>query len=236
MKDDWFTAYGIYNLGHVDSLMGDCQNGYDQMIEGLALFRKVGDPHSISLGLNFLVDTQIALKKYEEAKEAMRESIALCEQTQNRWGKGTAHRYLGLAMLADGQYDDARDCFHKSLEVFGEYFEGWDISITLAYLADATLLLGDEAEAKTIYLDSLRHARRINSAPLMLMNLAGLAQIESRLSPDVAVGWLTLILNHPATTQETRQRAEELYAKQRQHIQANAPCQSLEEVVDAILK
>lgn len=235
MKDDWFTAYGIYNLGHVDSLMGDCQNGYDQMIEGLALFRKVGDPHSISLGLNFLVDTQIALKKYEEAKEAMRESIALCEQTQNRWGKGTAHRYLGLAMLADGQYDDARDCFHKSLEVFGEYFEGWDIAITLAYLADATLLSGDEAEAKQIYLDSLRHARRINSAPLMLMNLAGLAQLESRLSPSIAAGWLTLILSHPATIQETRQRAEKLCAKQ-EHIQANAPCQSLEEVVDAILK
>lgn len=235
MKDDWFTAYGIYNLGHVDSLMGDCQNGYDQMIEGLALFRKVGDPHSISLGLNFLVDTQIALKKYEESKEAMRESIALCEQTQNRWGKGTAHRYLGLAMLADGQYDDARDCFHKSLEVFGEYFEGWDIAITLAYLADATLLSGDEVEAKTIYLDSLRHARRINSAPLMLMNLAGLAQLESRLSPSIAAGWLTLILSHPATTQETRQRAEKLCAKQ-EHIQANAPCHSLEEVVDAILK
>ncbi len=236
MKDDWFTAYGIYNLGHVDSLMGDCQNGYDQMIEGLALFRKVGDPHSISLGLNFLVDTQIALKKYEEAKASMRESIALCEQTQNRWGKGTAHRYLGLAMLADGQYDDARDCFHKSLEVFGEYFEGWDIAITLAYLADATLLSGDEAEAKEIYLDSLRHARRINSAPLMLMNLAGLAQLESRLSPSIAAGWLTLILSHPAATQETRQRAEELCARQRQHIQTNAPCHSLEEVVDAILK
>lgn len=234
MKDDWFTAYGIYNLGHVDSLMGDCQKGYDQMIEGLALFRKIGDPHSISLGLNFLVDTQIALKKYEEAKASMRESIALCEQTQNRWGKGTAHRYLGLAMLADGQYDDARDCFHKSLEVFGEYFEGWDIAINLAYLADATLLSGDETAARTIYLDSLRHARRINSAPLMLLNLAGLAQLESRLSPDVAAGWLTLILNHPAATQETRQRAEELRAKQKQRVPANAL--SLEEVVDAILK
>lgn len=234
MKDDWFTAYGIYNLGHVDSLMGDCQKGYDQMIEGLALFRKVGDPHSISLGLNFLVDTQIALKKYEEAKASMRESIALCEQTQNRWGKGTAHRYLGLAMLADGQYDDARDCFQKSLEVFGEYFEGWDISITLTYLADATLLSGDETEARQIYLDSLRHARRINSAPLMLLNLAGLAQLESRLSSSRAAGWLTLILNHPAATQETRQRAQELRAKQKQRVPANTL--SLEEVVDAILK
>lgn len=44
----------------------------------------------------------------------------------------------------------------------------------------------------------------------MLMNLAGLAQIESRVMPGLAAGWLTLILNHPAATQETRQRAEKL--------------------------
>jgi tetratricopeptide (TPR) repeat protein len=243
-RNDWFIAYGIYNLGHVDSLVGESQKGYDQMREGLSLFRKVGDPHSISLGLNFLVDTQIALKRYEEAKESMRESIALCEQTQNRWGKGTAYRYLGLAMLADGQYDDARDCFQKSLEIFGEYFEGWDISITLAYLADATLLAGGEAEAKAIYLDSLRHARRIDSAPLMLMNLTGLAQLESRLDPDLAAGWLTLILSHPAAIQETKDRAHRILSdvekrrviEQSRKTREQISTQTLDELVGMILK
>ncbi|RJP49654.1 MAG: helix-turn-helix domain-containing protein [Anaerolineaceae bacterium] len=244
LNNDWFIAYGVYNLGHVDSLMGDYQKGYDQMQAGLALWRKVGDPHSISLGLNFLVDTQIALKRYDEAKASMRESIALCEQTKNRWGMGTAQRYLGLAMLADGQYNEARDCFQKSLEVFGEYFEGWDISITLAYLADATLLAGDEAEAKEIYLDSLHHARRINSAPLMLMNLAGLAQLESRIDPDRARGWLTLVVDHPAATRETKDRAYQILlafekrpgVEQNGTVREQKSSQSLEELVGTILK
>jgi predicted ATPase len=244
MKDDWFTAYGVYNLGHVDSLMGEHQKGYEQMLEGLALWRKLGDPHSISLGLNFLVDTQVALKRYDEAKASMRESIALCEQTKNRWGMGTAYRYLGLAMLADGQYDEARECFHKSLEVFGEYFEGWDISITLAYLADATLLSGDEAEAKTLYLDSLAHARRIDSAPLMLMALAGLAQLESRLHPELIIDWLMLIKEHPAAKQDVKDRACQLLSEVKKHPgteQIGAPqeqmsTQSLEGLVGTILK
>ncbi|MFZ5883414.1 MAG: tetratricopeptide repeat protein [Chloroflexota bacterium] len=234
--NDWFIAYGIYNLGHVDSLMGEYQKGYDQMQEGLALFRKVGDPHSISLGLNFLVDTQIALKRYEEAKAAMRESIALCEQTQNRWGMGTAYRYLGLATMTDGHYDEARGCFQKSLEIFGEYFEGWDIAITLAYLADATLHAGEDAEARTLYLDSLRHARRINSAPLMLMTLAGLAQLESRFNPDLAAGWLTLILSHPAATSDTKDRAarllDELHATHT--LSPPQPAWTLEGAVEAL--
>lgn len=209
-KDDWFTAYGIYGLGHVDSLMGKYQQGYEQMQEGLALFRKVGDPHAISLGLNFLVDTQIALNRYDEARNAMHESIDLCKQTKNRWGMGTAYRYLGLAMMANGQYAEARDCLNKSLEVFGEYFVGWDISLTLSYLADATLLVGDYDEARTLYLDSLRHANQINSTPLMLLNLVGLAQLETRLHSDLAAEWLTLILSHPAATQEAKSRAAQL--------------------------
>jgi predicted ATPase/DNA-binding XRE family transcriptional regulator len=243
LHNDWFIAYGIYNLGHLDSLVGDHKKGYDQMQEGLSIWRKVGDPHSISLGMNFLVDTQIALKRYDEAKTSMRESIVLCEQTQNRWGMGTAQRYLGLALLADGQYDEARDCFQKSLEVFGEYFEGWDISITLTYLADAALLAGDEAGAREIYLDSLRHAHRFNSAPLMLMNLAGLAQLESYTSPNQARGWLTLVMDHPAVTRETKDRARRILSEveklpgveQNGTFREQRSSQSLEELVGAIL-
>jgi hypothetical protein len=50
-------------------------------------------------GSNFLVNTQIALKLYKEAKASMQESIALCEQTKNRWRKGTAYRFHGFGDL-----------------------------------------------------------------------------------------------------------------------------------------
>lgn len=243
-NNQWFFAYGIYNLGHVDSLMGEYQKGYDQMQEGLALWRTVGDPHSIALGLNFLVDTQIALRRYQEAKESMHESISLCGQTKNRWGMGTAYRYLGLATMADGQYEEAQECFRKSLEVFGEYFEGWDIAITLAYLADATLLSGDNTEARKNYLDALHIANRIHSIPLMLMALTGLAQLEFRLHPDLAAGWLTLILNHPAASSDTKDRARQTLSEVEKSSDAEPIrvlreqilYRSLEELVGTILK
>lgn len=56
-NDPWLAAYGIYNLGHVESLMGNYQKGDEQMQEGLRLWRALGDPHSISLELNYLVET-----------------------------------------------------------------------------------------------------------------------------------------------------------------------------------
>jgi len=146
MLDDLTEAILIY------SLMGEYQKGYEQMQEGMKIWREVGDPHSISLGLNFLVNTQIALKRYGEAEASKRESIALCEQTQNRWGMGTAYRFLGLTTLAEGKYAEAQGHFQKSLEIFGEYFEGWDLALTLAYLGDATLMSGDLAGAERTYL------------------------------------------------------------------------------------
>jgi len=194
----------------VDSILGDYQNGYDQMQAGLKLWRELGDPHSISLGLNFLVETQVALGRHDEAIASMRESIALCERTKNRWGMGTAYRYLGLATLAAGQPNEARAHLEKSLEIFGDAFKGWDIAQTMIYLGETHLRTGDDARAKTILLDSLRLARDIRSEPLILQALAGLASLEIRVNPAIAAGWLTLILSHPSALHITKVRAEEL--------------------------
>jgi predicted ATPase/DNA-binding XRE family transcriptional regulator len=210
-NDQWFIAYGIYNLGHVDSLLGEYQKGYEQMQEGMKIWRDVGDPHSISLGLNFLVNTQIKLGRFVEAKEAMRESIALCEQTKNRWGMGTANRYLGLATLAGGQYVEAQDYFQKSLEIFGEYFQGWDIALSLTYLGDAVRLSGNIVEARKIYLKALRIALEAHSTPIALETLLGLANLYAQTDePERAFELSCYILNHPSSTQYTKDWASEL--------------------------
>jgi predicted ATPase/DNA-binding XRE family transcriptional regulator len=218
-NDAWFAAYGIYNLGHVDSRMGEYQKGYDQMQEGLRLWRELGDPHSISLGLNFLVETQIALGRHEEAIASMRESIALSERTKNRWGLGTAYRYLGLATLAAGQYAEAQGYLQKSLEIFGEYFKGWDIARTLVYLGEATLAAGDPCEAKRIFRDALREASNVQSVPLALDALVGLASLQAQAGEAEQALELSLcVLNHIAATQYTKDRAERLRGELESHL------------------
>jgi len=221
-NDQWFTAYGIYNLGHVDSLMGEYQKGYEQMKEGMKIWRDVGDPHSISLGLNFLVNTQIKLGLYEEAKASMRESIALCEQTRNRWGMGTAYRYLGLATMAGGEYTEAQVCFQKSLETFGEYFEGWDIAQSLIYLGDAVLMSNDLDRAGKIYLEALRLAKEAQSPPSIVDALAGLAFFNMS-SGKYKQAWelSQLVLNHPSSVQEARDRAHQIEQEVATHLSDN---------------
>lgn len=225
-NDSWFAAYGVYNLGHVDSLMGEYQKGFDQMQEGLRLWRELGDPHSISLGLNFRVETQIALGRHAEAIAAMHESIGLCERTKNRWGMGTAYRYLGLATMATGRCVEARRYFETSLEVFGEYFKGWDIARTLIYLGDSYILSYEPSKAKSILLDALQLARDIRSTPLVLDAVAALASLEICLDPMWMSSELRTIANHPAATHETKERICHLLQKAAQPLgQTGVPSQ-----------
>src|SRR5574342_143591 len=151
--DEWFGVYFLLNLGYVAGLRGCPEEAYEKMRAAMEVWRKCGDPHSLSMCLNFITPTLLQLRRYEEAEAGLRESIALCEQTGNRWGTGTAYRLLGAVKLAEGDAAAARPLLRKSLEVFGDFFIGWDIARTLTYLGDATLRLGDVDEARKTYVD-----------------------------------------------------------------------------------
>jgi len=210
-NDRWFEAYAIYNLGYVDSLMGDYQKGNEQMLVGLDIWRTIGDPHYIALGLNFMVPTLIKLGLYEEAKGFMIESITLCERAKNRWGMGTAYRYLGSAYLAEGQYTEAQAYFQKSLEIFGEYTEGWDIALSLVYLGEASMMAGAPTEAKENYLKALRISVDSHLIPIALDSLLGLARLQARAGKiEHALELSYYIFNHPTGTQATKDRASEM--------------------------
>ena len=207
----WFEALGIYLLGHIESLLGHYEQGYEQMLAGLAIWREIGDPHSIALGLNFLVQTMISLGRFEEAKSLMHESIALCEQSKNRWGMGTAYRYLGFAYLAEGQLAPAKTNLLKSLEIFGEFSVGWDIARSLAYLGDVAMLAGEYNEARKTYQDALVSALEANATPIALDALLGLGELDAGSGKaEKAIVLCFYILDHPASENETRNRAEKL--------------------------
>ncbi|MGW8251477.1 MAG: tetratricopeptide repeat protein, partial [Anaerolineales bacterium] len=223
-EPDWehmdFTRFsdmqGTAQDGHTtwvvpDSGAPDYEQGYKQMMAGIAMWRRLGDPQSIALGLNFLIQTLITLGRFEEAKTCMQESIALCEQSGNRWGLGTAYRYLGLTYLAEGQLTTAKTHLLKSLEIFGDFSVGWDIARSLAYLGDVAVQEGNHSEARRVYQEALVCALEANATPIALDALLGLAELDARNGkPEKAIVLCFYILNHPASEDETKHRAGRL--------------------------
>lgn len=78
----------------------------------------------------------------------LQEGLALCQQLGDRWGMGTALRYLGLVALAQGDAAKAQELLRRSLDVHRDYVVGWDIAHTLTYLGNAALAQGQIEEAR----------------------------------------------------------------------------------------
>ena len=243
-EDEWIAAFAMLNLGYIESQRGHYNEGYQQMIKGLQTWRALGDPHSITMGLNFMVPTLLRLGRHEEAKATMYESIALCEQTRNRWGMGTAHRYLGLALAEEGQYAEAKNEFQKSLEIFSDYTEGWDIARTLTYLGDVTQNAGDLKEARTFYINALPLAIQAQAIPIVMDALVGLVHLAVETENFVEAYELSsFALHHLASPEETKDRARLLIhkvepcltAEQMEMLQAKRNTQSLQSLADQLL-
>ena len=211
--DEWFAAYAIYNLGYIDSLQGHYSEAIPQMLAGLEIWRKLGDPHSISLGLNYLAPTLIILGRFEEVDTNLEESIRLSTLTGNRWGTGVAYRFSGLAHLARGNLHQAHANLHKSLETFGGYITGLDVALSLFYLAQVHQQRGELEQAASIYCDSLRSALDANSIPLQLDAILGLAEIQAQTGEyEKAAQMAFTVQDHSLSSLEAKTRAEKLLA------------------------
>jgi predicted ATPase/DNA-binding XRE family transcriptional regulator len=210
-NDKWFEAYAIYNLGYIESLQGHYAAGYEQMRVGLAMWRAIGDPQSTALGLNFLVPTLNKLGLFEEAKAFMQESIVLSEKSKNRWGLGTAYRYLGLAYIAAGQFAEAQAHLLKSLEIFGEFVVGWDIARSLTYLGNATMMVGNFSEARNYYQNALQLSIESHALPIAMDALLGLGDLHAHTGEsEIALMLCYYVLNHPSSEDETKTHAEQI--------------------------
>ena len=73
---------------------------------------------------------------------------------------------------------------------------------------------GDPAGAEKVYREALHLAKEAQSLPLLLDALAGLALSDARSGKnEQALGLAYSILNHPASTQETKDRASQVLSE-----------------------
>lgn len=243
--DRWFEAYALYNQGAIAALLLSRHSAaYEQMLEGLSIWRALGDPRMTALGLNWISPTVIKLGRYGEAESYLQESLALCRQVGDRWGMGTAYRHLGLAALAQGSLARAQTVFRQSLAQFSGFITGWDVAQSLIYLAEATAAAGDRSDGLQIYLKALHVSTEAQAVCQVLDILAGLADLLARAGDaERALALALCVLSHEVSTQEARDRVEHLRAQlaarltsqQIDAIEARAQVESLDVLVTELL-
>ena len=120
-----------------------------------------------------------------------------------------------------------------------------DVARLLAEMSCSVFALGDEVEAERNWRESLRIANETRAAWVALEALVGIASVQAKRGEcEQALELLLIVLNHPASMQETKDRAEisraelepRLTPQQIQAAQAQAQKQSFDQVVSQVLE
>jgi tetratricopeptide (TPR) repeat protein len=218
---------------------------YEGLQNAIADCRLIGDPRLTAFGLRILSQSAFTLGRYDEARAAMEESVVLNSSIGFGWGLGTAYRGLGIVAEAQGEHNQAVDMFRKSLHTFTELGGSWWVARVLAEMGRSILALGNEAEAGRVWHESLRIATDIQGTPVALEALAGFASLQvKRGELEHALELLLVVLNHPASFQDTKNRAADLRveleaqltSQQVETAQARVPMQSFDQVVSQALE
>lgn len=213
-NDPWAEAVCLSNLGLIAGVMGHQSEGYEKLHASLIKSREAGDPRLTTLIINLLTPLVIRLGRFDEASRLIHESLELDTAIGDRWGLGTAYRNLGLLAQMQGDHNNAEDKFLKSLEVFSELGARWDLARSLADLGRTLLALGDDVETERILQAAFKILAEIQGYPVALDALTTLASLRANQGHHgKAYEWLCLVLDHQATSEETRARATHLHAE-----------------------
>ena len=246
--DRWFAALCLLCLAGEGSFrlpMSKPENVYERMQSVVADWRIIGDPRLTAIALSNLSWVAVRLGRYDEARDALEESILLNTSIGDRWGLGFAYRGLGLIAQAQGEHLQAVDMFRKCLDTFTEVGARQDVARVLAEMSRSIFVLGNDAEAERGWCEALHVTMETQGTFVALEALVGIATLRAKQGNiDQALELLLIVLNHPASLQETKNRASDLRAgleaqltpTQIEAVQAHAGEKTFDAVVEELLR
>jgi tetratricopeptide (TPR) repeat protein len=211
----------------------------------VADWRRIGDLRLTAIALNNLSWMAVRLGRYDEAREALEESVLLNISIGDRWNLGFAYHGLGLIAQAQGEHLQAVGMFRKSLDTLTEIGARQDEARVLVEMSHSSFALGNDAEAERGWCEALHVTMETQGTFVALEALVGIATLKAKQGNiERALELLLIALNHPASLQETKNRADRLRAELEAHLtsqqveaaQRRATAKTFEAAVEAILQ
>jgi predicted ATPase len=245
--DRWFAA--LCRISQID--MGGFMQGsiepekaYEQFRSVVADLHAIGDPRFTAIGLNGLSLSALRIGRYDEARHALEDSVAQGQLIGDRWNLGFAYRGLGIIAQSQGEHNQAVAMFRTGLDILTDLGARQDVARVLAEMSRSVFGLGNDAEAGRLWREALRIAVETSGTFIALEALVGLARLQAKQGERVrAITFLSFVLQHPATLQDTRDRANDLRreleaplsSQQREAVLAQAEQKTFMAVVNEIL-
>ncbi len=245
--DRWFAALCLTcitdQVGIVQRIVKP-EDTHERLQSVIGDWRAIGDPRFIAAGLNLLSWNALTLGRYDEARAALAESVSLFISIGDRWGLGFAYRGLGIIAQTLGEHPQAVEMFRKSLDTLTELGARQDAARILTEMSRSIFALGNDTEAGRLWRVSLRIAIETQGVFIALESLVGIASLQAKQGDmEHALKLLLIVLHHPSSIQDTRDRAQrlqreleaQLTIQQVEEVQARVRANTFESIVDEVL-
>jgi predicted ATPase/DNA-binding CsgD family transcriptional regulator len=183
----------------------------------------VNDRWILAYCLNESGNIARALGQYAEARRSYQESYAIRQEFHDPEGMASALNLLADLAVLQEDHDEARNLYQQSLDVYQEMGDRGFLTSAFTGLGNANRALGDYAGARHCFgraLQAAQQARLISRIPSVLIGVSQL--LVDTGEPARAVEYTALALHHPASNQETRDKAQNLLEDCRKRISPDA--------------
>jgi predicted ATPase/transcriptional regulator with XRE-family HTH domain len=223
--EHWFEAMDSEFLGRVAIEQGEYEQARQYLSEALAILRELGDPSMIAHTLSYLGRAMQLMGEYPEAARLLRESLELSRENGYNVAMSLALFGLGKIAYEEGRFQEAQSFFSESARLFQEIEDTHRLSRTLYHRGLNSMTLGDSLGAQNDFRTALKLAFEGGFTPSTLNALTGLAALGSQQKASQEIFELILyIVQHPASTQETRNLAVQL----QREVEAKLPPEQVE--------
>ena len=212
LNDKNHRATPLHYLGILAGEVGDFAQATDRLQASLVIYRKTNNLWGTAWVLSSLAYhlSELGQAEPEAIQVLLHESLALYKKFGNQQGIAAALNNLGYIAFRQGQYTAAKKFLKESLVLRREVGYPRGIAVTLNNLGHVTGALGEYEICKTYYREALEIAFNIHTVPLVLAALGGLAIPYAHEGQIIrARQLLDLVLQHPASNKESRERAND---------------------------
>ncbi|MEJ2210597.1 MAG: tetratricopeptide repeat protein [Anaerolineae bacterium] len=204
-------ASALNSLGSDAGTRGDYEQARAYFEQSLALRRELDDRFGIAGASHNLGAVAYLLGDYEAARDLRQEALTICREIGFRWGVADALRHLGDAHRRLGQDAEARQLYEESLALKRELGHRRGLALVLSSLGSLEMDAGRLGRAREHLCRGLETAIEIGSPPVALAILADWIELLAHEGAhEQALELLALVLQHPATEQQTQDQARAL--------------------------
>jgi len=213
MGNQVHTPYTMSALGHIAQVQGRLVQAETIYRKCLETRKEIADRTGMAFSLCDLGEVARLGGAYTQAEGYYQQSLSISKGLGFRAIGAEALRGLGNLAERRRDYGVARQFFQESLSIYSMSGLYAHSPSALTGLGWAALGLAEYEEARQYFYQALRLETKTQRQPIILDALAGLAHyLAEKGEPEHALELLALISHHPASTQETRDRAATLDA------------------------